>query len=233
MSVAHPTAAECRKAMRRLKLEIAACIAPSLTLNLARAEYARHAEHLYYSSDHLIVGIDPAMTLSGFAYGRSNGYRKAGVVDGIESLGAHDAILQMLVASEQSPARVLIEYPTWKGHGAEQVRAAANVWAKVLKAHLPKGTLFMRVRPQSWMGYLLPGAGRTGSGKPSDLYIPKARELWGPGDEYNGGPDYGDPNVSAAICLFEIADRIAWHDEWGGNPTVEELRRMDVWGCPL
>ena len=52
---------------------------------------------------------------------------------------------------------VLLECPTWSGHGTKEVRAAANAWERTLNATF-KSRSIRRVDPRVWQRQLLHGA---------------------------------------------------------------------------
>lgn len=152
-----------------------------------------------------IVGIDPAMTLSGYAVEGPIGYhaKSIGAVSGIENLRHADPFFYLAtcltIAGKQARLFILTEYPKWSGHGAEQVRAAANSWIRYIADRTP-GTqkIIAKTVPASWCSRYL-GVKSAGKGMedPKPAYRAKAVEL-------TGRHDLTD-DEAAAVCLLDYA----------------------------
>ncbi|GEM_PF-4324165 len=163
----------------------------------------------------LVVGVDPAMAASGFAFRGKDGGIHFGRLDGIENLSSGNALKVAAKHSpgDKAPVYLLIEYPTWKGHGAETIRAAANAWIRAFRAAFPRRVRLMKLTPQTWMARMIPGWGKMDSKKgehPRDLYRPLAVGLV-------GDPLLADldENAAAAVCLQTLAERLIASGEWG------------------
>ena len=155
-----------------------------------------------------IIGIDPSMVVSGYAHSGPADYNVEviGHVKGIENL-RHENPLGYLatcltIAGKGSRLFVLTEYPKWTGHGAEQVRAAANSWLRYIAALTPKNRVIIgKTVPSSWCSKCLDMPPRKGGGMedPKPYYRAKAAEL-------TGRADLTD-DEAAAVCLLDYAKK--------------------------
>lgn len=138
----------------------------------------------------VFVGIDPALRASGYAHAPNRGPIVHGRVDGVENVAA---AARAIVSAYPPGTRfsVAVEYPTWKGHGTESVRGAANAWIRAIREAAGSRAVLHKVSPPTWMGAM--GFTVRPPRTPADLYVPWARRE-------TGDPDI-DHNAAAAVCL--------------------------------
>ena len=154
-----------------------------------------------------VIGIDPAMIDSGWSVLTADRC-SYGVVNGVENI-AVDFIASDI--ADEGPIFVLIEYPTWRGHGAEQVRAAANCWIRTLQARFPGRCRITKVTPQTWMSRMIPGYVK--ADRPASLYVPLALKLI-------GSDGLIDENAAAAVALCYLATTLLTTGRWSKDLRV-------------
>jgi hypothetical protein len=169
----------------------------------------------------VLIGIDPAMLVSGWAVRLPVMARESnqlsGIVDGIENLSRRDPISYPLYFFPNA-ARVFVlaEYPKWSGHGAEQVRAAANCWFRYLESLLRGRHVLItdKVVPQTWQSQLL-GVSSGGRGRVKVDPKPVALEF---AKSYakTTGENIFDQNQADAVCLRSYA----WRELHSETPTL-------------
>lgn len=158
----------------------------------------------YDPSRDFVIALDPAMIDSGFAMKSPTGYHCdwSGVVSGVENLRHLDPLAYLrtcLVIADKPRLWVLSEYPAWSGHGAEQVRAAANCWFRYIDGVAGKTQVITaKVGPSTWqsqyLGIKVVGKNRE---EPKPVYMAKALTLTGRKEI--------DENEAAATCLLDFA----------------------------
>jgi hypothetical protein len=166
----------------------------------------------------ILIGIDPAMVVSGWAVRLPVMVREAnyvsGIVDGIENLRHFDPFA-LLIAPKPARIFVLAEYPKWSGHGAEQVRAAANCWFRYIETNARGRQIITdKVTPQTWQSKLL-GVSSGGRGRVKVDPKPVAMEF---AKSYakTTGEAISDGNQADAVCLRSYA----WRDLHSETPTL-------------
>jgi hypothetical protein len=110
---------------------------------------------------------------------------------------------------------VLVEYPAWSGHGAEQVRAAANCWFRYIVAgRRGRVAILDKVAPQTWQSQLL-GVSSGGRNRVKVDPKPVAMEF---AKSYakTTGEVISDQNQADAVCLRAYA----WRDLHSETPTL-------------
>lgn len=149
----------------------------------------------------LFIGVDPAQRVSGFAY-RCSGHFHFGSLTGIEALHSFDHIAIARELAGDGRVYATIEYPTWRGPGTSEVRAAANAWMRCLKAVFGRKIAFHKVTPPTWQAACLRGMPKEWTAK--QKYIYRAGILSGIGRSFEI-----EENAAAAICLCEFGEQLA------------------------
>lgn len=167
----------------------------------------------------VLIGIDPAMLVSGWAVrlpeNLAVGNHCSGIVDGIENLRHFDPFALVLLTPKPARIFVLAEYPAWSGHGAEQVRAAANCWRRYVEGRAGGcQVIFDKVVPQTWQSQLL-GVSSGGRGRVKVDPKPVALEF---AKSYakTTGENIFDQNQADAVCLRSYA----WRELHSEAPTI-------------
>jgi hypothetical protein len=187
-------------------------------------EFETLKQETFKRSPFMLIGIDPAMGRSGYAYQSNDGPMAWGHLDGIEHLSDSEAVnLLRIELAETDPAKVyaMVEYPTWHGYGTDQVRAAANCWIRTLRAAIGSRLRIRKVTPQVWMGHLgfLSGPRLPKGQRPpvSEKYIPFALEA------ARAAPPM-DENAAAAVCLVAYSEDLLWSGKWSAPKAKPQLK---------
>ncbi|MEQ1761591.1 MAG: hypothetical protein ABL984_00465 [Pyrinomonadaceae bacterium] len=105
--------------------------------------------------DVLYLAVDPAQLKSAFAYSGidSEGNRKRGVfrVDDIRYASTVEArLVEISEGLVFSKIVLLVEYPKWNAGAAQTVRAAANVWVRLVRDLFPRKVEVRKIDPNEW-----------------------------------------------------------------------------------
>lgn len=171
----------------------------------------------------VLIGIDPAILVSGWAVRLPNTVGEpplvpamsSGIVDGIENLSRVDPLALVGFAPMGARLFVLAEYPKWSGHGAEQVRAAANCWFRyIVASRRGRVAILGKVVPQTWQSQLL---GVSNGGRNRVKVDPKPVALeFAKSYAKTTGENIFDQNQADAVCLRAYA----WRDLHSATPTL-------------
>lgn len=108
-----------------------------------------------WEKDVLLLTCDPASLRSAFAYSGfdAGGARVRGVfrVDDLRHASLVEENLRLLSSTcVFSKVVFVVEYPTWNAGASPVVRAAANVWIRLVKSFFPRKVEVRKVDPNVW-----------------------------------------------------------------------------------